>query len=191
MGTLVYFMYSRTVHIELLEDLTSDCFLNARRCFLSIRGKVVSVLCDHGTNLVGGFDEVQKINSNVTDSWVKSYLLAQSITLKFITPTASHQGGSWEQMIRSVRAVLNGMSTKFNSRMDTQSLSTAFYEAMNVINSRPLTMVNIDDPEEKVISPNFLLTMKDQPVSAMPPEAFSSDDLYSRLRWHRVQCFAD
>ena len=44
---------SRAVHLELLEDLTTDAFINGLRCFIAIRGAVRQIKSDQGTNFVG------------------------------------------------------------------------------------------------------------------------------------------
>ena len=45
-------------------------------------------------------------------------------------------------------------------------LRTAFYEAMNTVNSDPLLVMNVNDPPESVITPNHLLT---QMTTQVPP----------------------
>lgn len=115
--------YYRVVHIETLEDMTTDCLLLALRCFMSLRGPVKSITGD--------------------DPDLKSYLEENVITLKFNSPDASHQGGATERMIRTARAVLNGMRQKYRM-IDTKTQRTAFYEAANIMNSRPLTGTKIN-----------------------------------------------
>ena len=44
---------SRAVHVELLDDLSTDAFINGLRCFIAIRGKVPQIRSDQGTNFVG------------------------------------------------------------------------------------------------------------------------------------------
>ena len=46
-------MCSRAIHIEMLDDLTSDAFINTLRSFIAIRGAVRQIKCDQGTNFVG------------------------------------------------------------------------------------------------------------------------------------------
>lgn len=50
---------SRAVHIEMLEDLTTDVFLSALRCFIAIRGAVRQSRCDWGSNFVGATNVLQ------------------------------------------------------------------------------------------------------------------------------------
>ena len=69
-------------------------------------------------------------------------------------------------------------------------LRTAFYEAMSIVNSRPLSVLNVNNPEETVITPNHLLTLKSTQVPP-PPGDFPEEDRYSASRWKRVQLFAE
>ena len=58
-GLVFTCMSSRAVHIEMLDDLTSDAFINSFRCFVSLRGNVQVLRCDNGTNLAGANNEVK------------------------------------------------------------------------------------------------------------------------------------
>lgn len=52
-GLILTCMCSRAVHIEMLDDLTTDAFINALHSFIAIRGKVRQLKSDQGTNFVG------------------------------------------------------------------------------------------------------------------------------------------
>ena len=52
-GLILTCMCSRAIHIEMLDDLTSDAFINALRSFISIRGAVWLLRCDQGKNFFG------------------------------------------------------------------------------------------------------------------------------------------
>ena len=45
-------MNSLAVHIEVLDDMTTDAFLNVLRCFIAIRRPVHLLRSDQGSNLV-------------------------------------------------------------------------------------------------------------------------------------------
>ena len=65
--------------------------------------------------------------------------------------------------------------------------STTMTEAENVINSRPLSIQDLADPESaEPLTPNHLLTLKTD-IALRPPGDFQRPDLYSRKRWRRVQ----
>ena len=64
-------------------------------------------------------------------------------------------------------------------------------EAAAVLNSRPLTVENLNDPLSlEPLTPNHLLTMKTN-IVLPPPGEFQKADLYSRKRWRRVQYLAN
>ena len=60
-------------------------------------------------------------------------------------------------MIRSAPNVFSSHSGQINERVDSASLRTLMYECMAIINSRPLTTVEID---VQPLSPYDLLQMK-------------------------------
>lgn len=56
-GLLFTCMCSQAVHIEMLDDLTSDTFINALHAFIAIRGNVRQLRYDQFTNFVGAKGE--------------------------------------------------------------------------------------------------------------------------------------
>lgn len=72
-------------------------------------------------------------------------------------------------------------------RLNDASLRTFFYEAMTIVNNRPLTVDGINDPKGlEPLTPNHLLTMKSS-IPLPPPGVFVEEDLYMRKRWRQVQ----
>ena len=107
--------------------------------------------------------------------------------VKFNAPAASHAGGVWERHIRSVRRVMAALLSTVWSQLDDECLNTCLCEAAAIINSRPLSVDNLADPDNYMpISPSNFLTMKPSIVMS-PPGNFTKDDIYSRKRWRRVQ----
>lgn len=51
-GLIFTCLYSRAVHIEMLEDFSTDSFINSLRCFISLRGAVQQLRCDR-SNFIG------------------------------------------------------------------------------------------------------------------------------------------
>lgn len=190
-GLIFTCLSSRAIHIELLEDLTTDAFINALRCFIAIRGAVREIRSDQGTNFVGAKNELSKALKEVNKDRLATYLAERQCDFTMNVPDASHMGGVWERQIRTVRSVMNCVLSKSAGRLDDASLRTIFYEAMSIINSRPLTTDNITDPKgEEPLTPNHLLTMKTS-VPLPPPGEFVAEDLYAKKRWRRVQYLAE
>ena len=95
--------------------------------------------------------------------------------------------GVWGCMIRSTRSVLNVLLEQHGSQLDDESLRTLLCEVMSILNSRPLTTDNLNDPSSlEPLTPNHILMMKSN-VVLPPPGEFQRADLYSRKRWRRVQ----
>ena len=102
-------------------------------------------------------------------------------------PSASHMGGVWERQIRSARSILLVLLEQCGTQLDDESLRTFMYETANIINSRPLTIDNLNDPlSPRPLTPNHILTMKSS-VVLPPPGNFVKEDIYLRKKWRRVQ----
>jgi hypothetical protein len=87
-------------------------------------------------------------------------------------------GGVWERQIRTVRSVLSSIMEDFGSQLDDETLRTFLCETMATVNSRPLTVTNLNDPlSPEPLIPNHLLTMKSK-ILLPPPGEFQKLDLY-------------
>ena len=185
-GLIFTCMSSRAIHLELLNDMTTDSFINGLRCLIAIRGPVRQLRCDRGTNFVGAMSE---LTNELLKHQPKLESSSKSMKIEFVfnPPHASHMGGVWERQIRTVRNVLKGLLLKHGARFDTSSLRTILYEVMAIVNSRPLGPVT----EENIpLTPNALLTMKSE-IALPPPGEFSESDVYARKRWRQVQYIAN
>jgi hypothetical protein len=106
------------------------------------------------------------------------------------TPSASHMGGVWERQIRSVRKILTSLMKSHSEVLNDESFNTLMKEAEGIINSRPLAVENINDPNSSILTPNHLLTLKSKAVLP-PPGVFQRNDIYCRKRWRTVQHLAN
>jgi hypothetical protein len=113
------------------------------------------------------------------------------ITWKFNPPGASHHGGVWERLIRSVRKILQALLREQQIKVtrSEEQLHTLMCEVENTLNSRPLTRVTDDPSALDVITPNHLLQTRNQEL--MPPGRFVEEDKYARKRWRQVQYLSD
>lgn len=69
---------SKAVHIEIVSELTTECFLAALRRFMSRRGKCSEIFSDNGTTFVGADNEIKRfISSN--DSTISENLSNEGI----------------------------------------------------------------------------------------------------------------
>ena len=178
---------TRAVHLEKLNSLDVDCFLNGFRRFVSRRGHPAKVWSDNGTNFVGGEAELARCYDQIEQRLIDVHGVRNNIVWHFNPPTASHMGGLWERMIRTVRKVFVGI-TGLNARLNDESLNTLLCEVEQMVNSRPITKVSNDVNDPRALTPNHLLLMRDP--SSFSPGVFCDNDLYKR-RWRCVQHLAE
>ncbi|XP_073728111.1 uncharacterized protein [Misgurnus anguillicaudatus] len=146
-GLLLTCFCSRAIHIEMLEDMSTDAFINALRCFIAIRGTVRQIRCDQGTNFIGAKNELNSALQELDPERLSVFLADKQCDFILNAPHSSHAGGVWERQIKTVRSVLSSTVSLSSGRLSDASLRTLFYEAMAVVNSRPLTVDNLNDPK--------------------------------------------
>ena len=178
-GVLFTCMSSRAIHLEVAFSLDTDSCIHALRRFVCRRGQVKHIRSDNGTNLVGAQVELKKALMTLNETKIQDALLPDGIQWSFNPPAASHHGGVWERLIRSVRHVLN--STLHQQSIDDEGLQTLFCEVEAILNNRPLSTVSSDPYDLEPLTPNHILLLKTQPI--LPPGTFLKSDLYARRRW--------
>ena len=186
-GVLFTCLFTRAVHIEMAVSLDTDAFVNALRRFIARRGQVKSMRSDNGTNFVGAERELREAIRGWNQSKISSFFLQRSVDWTFNTPAASHHGGSWERLIRSIRRILAGLLKE--QTLTDDSLRTLLSEVESILNSRPLTRSSSDPNDLSCLTPNHLLLLKDQP--SLPIGVFVKEDNYVRRRWRQVQYLSD
>ena len=185
------YMSSRAVRIEQLDDMTTDAFINALRCFTAIRGPIQQLRSDQGSNFVGARNELAKAMKELDNDKIQSYLTTNRCEFVMNVPYSSHRGGVWERQIRTTRSILNTVLNDYKGRLDTSSLRTFLYEVMAIINSRPLTYQCLNDPKSlEPLTPNHLLTIKNKTLLP-PPGNFVEEEIYARKQWRKVQFLAE
>jgi hypothetical protein len=189
-GCMFTCFVSRAVHIETVNSLETDSFINALRRFTARRGAVKMIQSDNGTNFVGAERVLREAVHEMDNDRIRDFLLKNRIDWKFNPPAASHMGGIWERMIRSARNILSVLLAEHGDRLDDEALRTLLSEVEAIINSRPLTPLSSDPDDFTPLSPSNLLTMKSTAIVA-PPGQFQREDIYMRQRWRRVQYLAN
>ena len=178
----------RAVHIEKLNSLETDTFINGFRRFMSRRGVPVKVWSDNGTNFVGASPELLKCLKQLDERKIKEVSMEKEIEWVFNTPHASHMGGVWERQIRTIRKVLTSLLQVYSEKLTDEVLETLFSEVEAMINSRPLTKLSDDVKDGAALNANQLLMLNKEMKSF--PGSFSSGDMY-RKRWKFVQHLAN
>ena len=186
-GQLMTCFNTRAVHLELIPRLDTDSFLNGFARFVARRGKPKKMCSDNGTNIVGGYNELLKAWDEINKVKVGQAARKLDIEWDFNTPLASHEGGVYERMIRTVRRVLEGMISRY-TRLTDDVLQTLFCQVEYIVNSRPITKVSDDPLDASALCPNQLLILGGH--AAFPVGAFSDTDKFRR-QWRYTQYLAD
>ena len=177
---------TRAVHLEMACALDIDSFLEAFTCFSNRRGTPEELWSDNATNFVGANKELRDSIRDWNQTNIQSSLARRGVTWKFNPPAASHQGGVWERMVRSVKRVLNVIAGGLV--MTDESLSTLLTEVERIVNSRPITAVSSDPRDLEALTPHHLLTGRTD--ATLPLGKFIHADGY-RKSWRLVGLKAD
>ena len=149
--------------------MDTDSFILALRRFIGRRGNIKIIRRDNGSNFVGAERELAKCWKEVNQKKVGEFMLQKSadwIQWKRNPPLASYMGGVWERQIRSARNILSSLMKTHGVSLDEESLNTLFVKVEGIVNSRPLVVETINDPNSQAaLSPSHILTMKSKVVS--------------------------
>lgn len=154
----------RAVHIEVKEEMSSSCFVNALRTFCAIRGEVRIIRSDCGTNFVGSVKDLNANVISVEDRPVKEYLVENRINWVFNPPHSFHMGDSWEKMIGVARRILDSILIDVKY-LTHEMLTTVMAEVSSIINARPLVPLSYDPEMPFPLTPAILLTLKTNQTS--------------------------
>ena len=97
---------TKAVHIEVVEDLTTEDFLAALNRFISRRGLPSQLHSDNGSNFVGAKNDLQLLYKFLREnhSALSNYLLSQRIQWSCIPERSPHFGGLWEAVVKAAKS---------------------------------------------------------------------------------------
>ena len=186
-GVVFSCLSTRAVHLELAHSMDTDSFLAAMTRFIARRGQPLKCYSDNGSNLVAGAKALATMLQVWNQQAIHRYCQQREIAWHFNPPMASHMGGVFERMIRSVRTVLG--TVVHSQRLHDESLRTLFCDAERIINSRPLTPPSTDCDDPEPLTPNHLLLLRPSP--SLPLDTFHREDLSSIRWWRQAQALAN
>ncbi|XP_062713993.1 uncharacterized protein LOC134290806 [Aedes albopictus] len=164
----------RAVHLEVVHSLTLQSCKMAMRRFVDKRGAPQNIFSDNGTYFHGAARELAAEIKNINLALAGTFTNAET-EWHFNPPSAPHMGGVWERKVRSIKDAFKVLAHR--EKLDDEGLLTLLSEASMIVNSRPLTFVPLESPEQEVLTPNSFLLMStsgssnlvripiDQPIS--------------------------
>ena len=182
-GCIFTCLVTRAVHLEVAHSLDSNSFLMALHRFMARRGKPQKIFSDNGTNFVAAerelAEEIQAINSKK----LRDELILEAVEWKFNPPHASHMGGVWERLVRSVKKLLRNLVGE--RLLNDEELVSFLCEAEKILNDRPLTRMGSDPRDATPLTPNHLLLLKENDCTP------NTEGNHVRRRWQTIQKIAN
>ena len=185
-GFLFTCLTTRAVHVEIVTSMdTSSCVMGVER-FVSRRGTPAMIWSDNGTNFIGAEKELRESIEKWNVVNIAAELAHKGIKWRFNPPSAPHQGGIWERLVRSFKRVL--YTILGTRRLTDEVLHTTFCLVENALNSRPLTPVSADPCDLNALTPNHFLLGE---YSTGIPSVVGKNELDHRKRYARAQSYAN
>ncbi|XP_043279309.1 uncharacterized protein [Venturia canescens] len=161
----------KTVHLEVVSDLTTEGFIAVLKRFVARRGKPGIIRSDNGR-----------------------YLANEGIEWYFTPPLSPHFGGLWEAGVTSFKHHLKRVC---DDLVRFEEFNTLIIEIEAILNSRPLTPISTDPNDLIVLTlghfliGDFLTSLPEKNFQATPSNRISLWQLVQKKtqefwrRWHK------
>ncbi|XP_051165714.1 uncharacterized protein LOC127284362 [Leptopilina boulardi] len=173
---------SKAVHIELVENLTTEAFIGCLRRFFARRGKARALYSDSGAN-----NELRDLhdflNSEQGNAKIQRELSNELIEWNFNPPRTPHFGGIWEAAVKALKHHLRRVVG--DALLSFESLNTLMCEIEALLNSRPLTPMSSDPKDLNVLTPGHLLI--GQSLATIPTTDLSTIPVNRLSMWQHIQ----
>lgn len=149
---------TKTIHLELVTDLTTEAFMAALRRFTGRRGICSRLYSDNSTNFVGAAKELNEVYGFLKENEeeIHTQLARQKIEWCFIPTRAPHFGGLWESAVKSVKRQFYAVAKKLV--LTYEECYTLLVEIKAVVNSRPMILTPCSNPYDlSVLTPAHFL----------------------------------
>jgi len=170
---------TRAIHIEIVQDATTQAFIKCLRRFVARRGKPHNVYSDNGTNFVGANNVLKRLYEAVSHDDVMNHCANEGINWTFIPPSAPHHGGLWEAGVKSVKHHL--MRVMKDMVLTYEELLTIVNEIEGILNSRPISPESNDPDDLRALTPGHFLV--GQPITLIPEGEISEIKENRLARW--------
>ena len=185
-GSLFTCLTTRAVHVEIVPSMdTSSCVMRVKR-FVSRRDTPAMIWSDIVTNFVGVEKELRECIGKWSTLKIAAELAHKGIKWNFNPPSAPHESGIWERLIRMFQRVL--YTILGTRRLTDEVLNSIFCLVEYALNSRPSTPVSADPSDLGAITANlFLLGNK----ATGTPSIVGVEKFDHRKRYARAHSYAN
>ncbi|XP_072178154.1 uncharacterized protein [Diadema setosum] len=173
---------TRAVHLTVVQDLSTQAFLQALERFVSIRGAPAIMISDNATCFRGADNKINELDLKVDQSQVRNHCLRYKMQWKFGPPGGNHHQGAVERMVQEVKKAMRHLVKA--DRLTFVEWETVFSQISGLINGRPLTAMSSSPLDHPPLTPNhFLIGRGDLSCPDIPCEEYKGD-----LRKRRELC---
>lgn len=157
---------TKSIHLELVGNLSTECFLSCLKRFTSRRGLPSDIFSDNGSTFIGARNELSDLgrflNDNQTD--FVNYSNSNNIRWHFIPPYAANFGGLWESSVKSTKYHLKRLM--LNKCLIYEEFNSLIIQIEGILNSRPLYSLSADPNDLNPITPSHFLIGR--PIISLP-----------------------
>ncbi|XP_048484474.1 uncharacterized protein LOC125490156 isoform X2 [Plutella xylostella] len=185
---------TKAIHIELASNMTTECFLQCLKRFISRRNRPSIIYCDNAATFKGASNQLNDLYSNHSkkehQDTVHRFASDLGIEFNFIPAYSPVFGGLWEAGIKSAKFHMKRVIG--NQVLTYEELNSVIIQIEGVLNSRPLIALPATDTTDMAyLTPSHFLT-----GAAMTsiPEPDVKDIPINRLSFWKqctkmIQCF--
>lgn len=156
-------MATKAFYIDLVSELTTECFLACLKRFVATRGKCTDMYSDNGKNFVGANKELrEEFKRLISDPELLSYLAKDGTTWHFNPPLSPSFGGLWEAGVKSTKYHLKRLLG--NNTFTFEEMSTLLRQIEACLNSRPLCLLSDDINDVSYLTPGHFV-IGDVPIA--------------------------
>lgn len=151
---------SKAVHLELVEDLTSEAFLNCLQRFVSRRSTPKKIWSDNATNFVGASRKLQEFKEfyfkrttqDKITNWCRDH---KGLQWLFTPPRSPHFNGLVEAAVKSAKHHLVRLAQL--ESLTFPELNTVVIMVEGILNSRPLIPLSCDPKDGQPLTPSHFI----------------------------------
>ncbi|XP_060801418.1 uncharacterized protein LOC132901991 [Amyelois transitella] len=176
---------TKCIHLELVSDLTTECFLAAFKRFCSRRGIPATVFCDNASTFKGANNKLRQLyllnNSQVHKDNVSDFCTTRGIEFKFIPSYSPTFGGLFEASVKlfkyHFKRVIGEICFTY------EQFYTLMVQIEGILNSRPLTSLSQDVNDFSFLTPAHFLC--GAPINSIPEPDLTSNSNTNILKFWR------
>ena len=151
-------LITRAVHLEMVQNLSTEEFLMALRRFVAIRGSPEEIISDNAQQFKLANETLKMVWQRIIQcEEVQNYSSDHGIKWKFIVEYAPWMGGFYERLVGLVKRSLR--KTIGRKILTTIQMQTFLKETESMLNTRPLVYVGDDINSTITLTPAHFLSL--------------------------------